>query len=90
MGCSHRRSEPSRSSFPETEGKTKGSAKIDATHVGNLLTEIHIVLDSSYLESWRTAAPVDLHQVAVADAMVLARTRQTRVTLGQHCRVHIT
>lgn len=48
-----------------------------------------VALCSSDLESWRTAAPVDLHQVAVTDALVLTGTGQTGVTLGQDCRVHI-
>lgn len=43
----------------------------------------------AYLKSWWTAAPVDLHQVTVTDALVEAGTRQTGVTLGQHLRVHI-
>lgn len=43
----------------------------------------------SNLESWGTAAPVDLHQVAVTDALVETRTGQTGVTLGQHFSVHI-
>lgn len=43
----------------------------------------------SDLESWRTAAPVYLHQVAVTDALVQTGTGQTGVTLGQHGSVHI-
>lgn len=46
-------------------------------------------MQASNLESWRTAAPVDLHQVAVADALVDAGTGQTGVTLGQHVGVHV-
>jgi len=45
---------------------------------------------SSDLESWRTAAPVDLHRVAVTNAVVQTGTGQTGVTLGQHGHVHIT
>lgn len=44
---------------------------------------------ASNLESWRAAAPVDLHQVAVADALVDAGTGQAGVTLGQHVGVHV-
>lgn len=44
---------------------------------------------SSDLESWWAAAPVDLHQVAVTDALVLTGTGQTGVTLGQHCGIDI-
>lgn len=36
----------------------------------------------SYLKPWWTAAPVDLHQVAVTDALVEAGTGQAGVTLG--------
>lgn len=43
----------------------------------------------AYLKSWWTAAPVDLHQVTVTDALVEAGAGQTRVTLGQHLRVHV-
>lgn len=45
---------------------------------------------SADLESRGTAAPVDLHQVTVADALVQTGAGQTGVTLGQHRRVHIT
>lgn len=43
----------------------------------------------AYLKSRWTAAPVDLHQVAVTDALVETGTGETGVTLGQHLRVHI-
>lgn len=43
----------------------------------------------AHLKSWRTAAPVDLHQVAVTDPLVEAGTGQTGVALGQHLRVHV-
>lgn len=43
----------------------------------------------AYLKSWWAAAPVDLHQVNVTDALVEAGAGQTGVTLGQHLRVHI-
>lgn len=43
----------------------------------------------AYLKSWWTAAPVDLHQVTVTDALVEAGAGQTGVTLGQHFRVHV-
>lgn len=44
----------------------------------------------SHLESWRTAAPVDVHHVAVTDALVQTRAGQAGVALSQHCSVHIT
>lgn len=43
----------------------------------------------SDLESWGTAAPVDLRQVAVTDALVETGTGQTGVAFGQHFRVHV-
>lgn len=43
----------------------------------------------SNLESWGTAAPVDLRQVAVTDALVETGTGQTGVALGQHFSVHV-
>jgi hypothetical protein len=45
---------------------------------------------TSHLESRRTAAPVNLHQITVTDPLVDTRTGQTRATLGQDATVHLT
>lgn len=86
-GYSRRRSELSRSSCPETER--------DAVHISATCIDAHIHfkrwlrMAGSNLESWGTAAPVDLRQVAVTDALVETGTGQTGVALGQHFGVHV-
>lgn len=83
-GCSRRRSEPSHSSCPETEHRS--------FILFYFFTSSHLVTSAqtgAHLKSWWTAAPVDLHQVTVTDALVQAGTGQTGVTLGQDLRVHI-
>ena len=42
-----------------------------------------------HLKSWRTSAPEDGGQVAVADALVQTRTGQAGVTLSQDQAVHV-
>lgn len=82
MGYWRRHSGLTRSSYPDQENVS--SAK-DCGRNGSLLESC-----CSHLESWWTAAPVDLHWIIVTDAVVHAGIWQAGVTLREHRYVHIT